>query len=111
MGIEKFGGEIFTDVIPPIVEEKLWQVVNGMMKQYRRNYKKDKYDPYFLTGKIFCGYCGESVIAEAGSSHLGTKYKYYKCHTKKVKASRVCLETIASTNLNNSLLTKLKNTF
>ncbi len=47
MGIEKFGGEVFTDVIPPIVEEKLWQVVNGMMEHYRRNYKKNKYDPTF----------------------------------------------------------------
>lgn len=52
MGIEKFGGEIFTDVIPPIVEEKLWKVVNGMMVYFRRNYKKDKYDPYFLTGNV-----------------------------------------------------------
>lgn len=111
MGIEKFGGEIFIDVIPPIVEEKLWQVVNGMMKQYRRNYKKDKYDPYFLTGKIFCGYCGESVIAEAGSSHLGTRYKYYKCRTKKVKGNSCLLGTTASMNLNNLSLIKLKNTF
>ena len=47
MGIETFDGEIFTDVIPPIVEEKLWQVVNGMMEHYRRNYKKNKYDPTF----------------------------------------------------------------
>jgi len=69
--LKKFGGEIFTDVIPQIIEEKLGKVVNGMMVYYRRNY--------------ICGYCGESVIAEAGSSHRGTRYKYYKCHTQKVE--------------------------
>ena len=108
MGIEKFGGEIFTDVIPPIVEEKLWQVVNGMMKHYRRNYKKDKYDPYFLTGKIFCGYCGESVIGEAGSSHMGTRYKYYKCHTKKVKGKACLLRNYRKHELEQLIIDKTK---
>lgn len=108
MGIEKFGGEIFTDVIPPIVEEKLWQVVNGMMEHFRRNYKKDKYDPYFLTGKIFCGYCGESVIAEAGSSHLGTRYKYYKCRTKKVKGKSCLLRNYRKHELEQLIIDKTK---
>ncbi|MGN0960799.1 MAG: recombinase family protein, partial [Christensenellales bacterium] len=108
MGTLKFGDEIFTDVIPPIVEEKLWQVVNGMMENYRRNYKKDKYDPYFLTGKIFCGYCGESVIAESGSSHLGTRYKYYKCHTKKVKGKACELRNYRKQELEQLIIEKTK---
>lgn len=108
MGIEKFGGEIFTDVIPQIVEEKLWKVVNGMMVDYRRNYKKDKYDPYFLTGKMFCGYCGESVIAESGSSHRGTRYKYYKCHTKKVKGKACELRNYRKQELEQLIIDKTK---
>ncbi len=108
MVIEKFGGEIFTDVIPPIVEEKLWQVVNGMMEHYRRNYKKDKYDPCFLTGKIFCVYCGESVIGEAGSSHMGTRYKYYKCHTKKVKGKSCLLRNYRKHELEQLIIDKTK---
>ena len=108
MGIEKFGGEIFTDVIPQIVEEKLWKVVNGMMVDYRRNYKKDKYAPYFLSGKMFCGYCGESVIAEAGSSHRGTRYKYYKCHTKKVKGKACELRNYRKQELEQLIIDKTK---
>ncbi len=108
MGIEKFGGEIYTEVIPQIIEEKLWQVVNGMMVDFRRNYKKDKYDPYFLTGKIFCGYCGESVIAEAGSSHMGTRYKYYKCHTKKVKGKSCQLRNYRKQELEQLIIDKTK---
>ena len=91
MGIERWNDEVYTDIIPPIVDEKLFRVVNTMIAQYRRNYKKNKYDPYFLSGKIFCGYCGEQIIAEAGSSaHGGYRYKYYKCRSKKV--SRVPCE-------------------
>lgn len=108
IGTLKFGGEIFTDVIPSIIEEKLWQVVNGMMENYRRNYKKDKYDPYFLTGKIFCGYCGESVIAESGSSHLGTRYKYYKCHTKKVEGKACELRNYRKQELEQLIIDKTK---
>ena len=108
MGIEKFGGEIFTDVIPQIIEEKLWKVVNGMMVEFRRNYKKDKYDPYFLTGKIFCGYCGKSVIAEAGSSHMGTRYKYYKCHTKKVEGKACELRNYRKQELEQLIIDKTK---
>ena len=108
IGIEKFGDEIFTDVVPPIVEEKLWQVVNGMMVNFRRNYKKDQYDPYFLTGKIFCGYCGENVIAEAGSSHLGTRYKYYKCHTKKVEGKACELRNYRKQELEQLIIDKTK---
>ena len=91
MGIERWNDEVYTDIIPPIIDEKLFRVVNTMIAQYRRNYKKNKYDPYFLSGKIFCGYCGEQIIAEAGSSaHGGYRYKYYKCRSKKV--SRVPCE-------------------
>ncbi len=108
MGTLKFGNEDFTDVIPQIIEEKLWQVVNGMMVDFRRNYKKDRYDPYFLTGKIFCGYCGETVIAEAGSSHMGTRYKYYKCHTKKVKGKSCELRNYRKRELEQMIIDKTK---
>ena len=78
------------------------------MKQYRRNYKKDKYGRYFLTGKIFCVYCGESVIAEAGSSHLGTRYKYYKCRTKKVKGKSCLLRNYRKHELEQLIIDKTK---
>ena len=93
IGIERWNNEVYTDIIPPIVDERVFKIVGGMMANYRRNYKRNKYDPYFLSGKLYCGYCGEKLISKAGSSaHNGHRYKYYKCRSKKVKKQRCELE-------------------
>ena len=38
---------------------------------------------YLLRHKMKCGYCGESIIAECGTSHQGDRRYYYKCHGRK----------------------------
>lgn len=35
--------------------------------------------PYFLTGKLFCGECGEMLISDGGTSKTGRGYHYYLC--------------------------------
>ncbi len=40
-------------------------------------------EPYILTGKAFCGYCGDSMTAGGGTSHTGQKHYYYVCHSKR----------------------------
>ena len=34
---------------------------------------------YLLTGKLFCGLCGQPMTGESGTSHTGNTYNYYKC--------------------------------
>lgn len=50
----------------------------------------------------------ESVIAEAGSSHMGTRYKYYKCHTKKVKGKACLLRNYRKHELEQLIIDKTK---
>ena len=40
-------------------------------------------EPYILTGKAFCGYCGDNMTAGGGTSHTGQKHYYYICHSKR----------------------------
>lgn len=40
-------------------------------------------EPYILTGKAFCGECGDSMTAGGGTSHTGAKHYYYICHSKR----------------------------
>jgi hypothetical protein len=40
---------------------------------------------YLLTGKLFCGLCGSSMIGESGTSHTGAKHNYYICSARKRK--------------------------
>ena len=39
-------------------------------------------EPYLLTGKAFCGYCGKPMTAGGGKSKTGKKHYYYVCHGK-----------------------------
>ena len=64
----------------------------------------------FLSGKLYCEYCGEKLIAEAGSSaHNGHRYKYYKCRSKKVKKQRCELENFRKWFLEDLIIEKTKN--
>ena len=47
-------------------------------------------DPYILTGKLYCGYCGSHMVSESSQSHTGKVYFYYKCTFAKKKSDE-CL--------------------
>lgn len=110
IGIELWNNEVYIDIIPPIVDERVFKIVGGMIANYRRNYKRNKYAPYFLSGKLYCGYCGEKLIAEAGySAHNVHRYKYYKCRSKKAKKQRCKLENFRKWSLEDLIIEKTKN--
>ena len=48
------------------------------------------------------------MIAEAGSIHMGTRYKYYKCHTKKVKGKACLLRNYRKYELEQLIIDKTK---
>lgn len=38
---------------------------------------------YLLTGKLFCGHCGDKMTGDCGTSRNGEVHYYYNCHTRK----------------------------
>lgn len=84
IGIVNSHGTVYTNVIPPIVDEKLFYDCNAVMDEHKhkpREYKSEK--PYILSGKLFCGYCGSMMTAETGTSQTGKLHHYYKCFGRK----------------------------
>lgn len=84
IGIVNSHGTVYTNVIPPIVDEKLFYDCNAVMDEHKhkpREYKSEK--PYILSGKLFCGYCGNLMTAETGTSQTGKLHHYYKCFGRK----------------------------
>lgn len=76
MGIERH--------CPAIVSTELWERVQEVERQDKAAYgQKTENHLYALTGKIFCGYCGATVVGNSGTSSSGTKYAYYVCSEKK----------------------------
>ena len=87
-GIVRTDGNVYTNVIPPIVDEKLFKECNLIMDSHKHKQRKN-YDeqPYILSGKLFCGYCDSAITAETGTSKTGKVYHYYKCYGKKMKTT------------------------
>lgn len=91
---EKYIGRItvddvlYPDVVPPIVDEKLFRACNAMMDEHKHRQRETKCEkPYLLSGKMFCGYCGSAMTAETGTSQNGQVYHYYKCYGRKLKSN------------------------
>lgn len=82
LGNERYLGiYIFDDVrvpggMPQIVDEELYREAMIMSKG-RKN--KNPAAEYQLTGKLYCGECGELMTGMCGTGKAGTTYRYYAC--------------------------------
>lgn len=84
IGVYNSHGVIYENVIPPIVDEKLFFDCNAIMDEHKHKPRATKSGkPYVLSGKLFCGFCGSLMTAETGTSHTGKLHHYYKCFGRK----------------------------
>lgn len=86
IGTYKHGEIVIENGIPALVSKDLFTQVQA---QFAKNKRKgaqtaaglndDNAPRYWLTGKLFCGYCGESMQGVSGTSKTGAKHYYYYC--------------------------------
>lgn len=70
---------------PQLVDQKIFDLAQEKRSRAHghQGVRKAK-EPYVLTGKLYCGYCGSHMVSESSQSHTGKVYFYYKCtHSKK----------------------------
>lgn len=88
IGLVRSNGNVYTNVVPAIVDERLFRECNEMMDEHKHKQRECKAEkPYILSGKLFCGYCGSMMTAEAGTSKTGKVHHYYKCFNRKKNPS------------------------
>lgn len=88
IGIYNYKGQIFRNIYPPIINEDIFYTV--LKKIENNKYGKHKPDVcYLLKEKLKCGYCGNNVSSDSGTSKNGSVMRYYKCNTKK-KSKQFC---------------------
>ena len=70
--------------MPRLVDGELWDHAQrklGLNKHARAG--EDPEAPrYWLTGKVFCGHCGETMRGTHGTSKTGKRHYYYACKGK-----------------------------
>lgn len=84
IGKATFKGQIIEGLAEPLIDESLFLKVQEQIK--KRSHApaagKAKVD-YLLSGKAFCGICGNPMVGTCGRSHGGKQYYYYMCSHKK----------------------------
>ena len=84
IGDYNFKGEIERSC-PVIVDtdtfEKCQERLNRNKKM--RGQKKTEEVEFLLTGKLFCGMCGTTMVGDSGTSRNGAKHYYYTCRNKR----------------------------
>lgn len=54
--------------------------------------------------KLKCGYCGQNLNGETGTSHTGNKKYYYKCRSIKDKLSKCKKTTVPRDMIENQVI-------
>lgn len=72
------------DAIPQIVEKELFYKVQGISKD-KTGPRRTPYGYYALTGKLYCGLCGERMTGVSGTSKSKKLCFYYTCNGRKEK--------------------------
>lgn len=73
--------------MPAIVSEDLFDMVQK--KIAKDHPPKAKSAEYLLSGKLFCGLCGNKYKGVSGTGKSGKKYQYYKCSGKTCDAPNI----------------------
>lgn len=99
----------YTNIFPAIVDENTFRRCNLIMDEHKhRQRKKEDDDIYILSGKLYCGHCGNLMTAETGTSKTGAIHKYYKCYGKKRKVCDCDKRNVRKEDIENFVFEKTK---
>ena len=103
--------------VPAIIDKELFDMVGSRLSVNAEAPARGKAKvDYLLSGKLFCGHCGASMIGESGTSKTGAVHHYYKCYNKKKNHScdkrpvkKEWIETIVAQNAQELLTDEVIN--
>ena len=87
-GIYHYGDITIPGGMPRLISDELYNQVQARFeankhkasKYHQQAIKTGEEAPrYWLTGKLFCGYCGSTIHGAAGTSKNGKRHYYYAC--------------------------------
>ena len=68
---------------PAIIDKETFEKVQARLTLTSKMPAKNKAKAeYILTGKAFCGYCGNSLIGICGTGRHGESHHYYTCYSR-----------------------------
>ncbi|HIT62484.1 MAG TPA: recombinase zinc beta ribbon domain-containing protein [Candidatus Caccovivens faecavium] len=102
-GIYRFNNQTFENMYPQIVSTEIYEKVRQKTNQNKYG-KRSVEVVYLLRNKLKCGYCGEPISAECGTTSQGKKRRYYKCLGKKRHTTNCNKQTLRKEILENFVI-------
>lgn len=82
-GVYIFGNIRIDGGMPVIVPDDLFAEVQEMIIKSKTRHRRNADGVFALTGKLYCGECGERMIGMSGTSKTGVRHHYYACAGKR----------------------------
>lgn len=108
LGVYKHDDEAVDNMYPQIVDYDTFEKVRAIVNANKHG-KRSIDVVYLLRNKLKCGYCGQSIIAESGTSKTGAKMYYYKCRGRKARINDCTKQPIRKNVLENLVLDNIYN--
>ena len=82
LGEYRFQDTVIENAFVPLIDKDIFEKCQRRLtaNQHKAANFKTVEEKYLLTGKIFCGHCGNTMQGVSGTSHTGAKHRYYHCH-------------------------------
>lgn len=80
-GTYRHSGIVIENGVPPIISREEFQKMQDFLESRPSSVtarNRGEAADYILTGKLFCGHCGEPMTGMSGTGRNGIKY-YYRC--------------------------------
>ena len=84
IGLYECMGITIENAVPRIIDDLTFKKVQQRVQHNRHAPASSKSKVnYHLTGKLFCGKCGNNMVGDSGTSGTGATHFYYSCIEKK----------------------------
>ena len=85
IGVYRFDEIELLDKVPRIISDEEFAAAQKRSERNKRSQRapQEVHVEFMLTGKVFCGYCGEPMSGTHGTGKTGTKHYYYQCNGRK----------------------------
>ena len=91
IGVYLFGEGEVVGGCKPIIDKEIFDKVQEIKAAKAHGKSGDKArQEYLLSGKLFCGLCGEKMNGNFNKNKQGIEYAYYQCMGRKFK--KICLK-------------------
>lgn len=97
IGVYQFHDYRAEGAIEPIVDRETWNLVQARLKKQKPSGTYKAKEPYLLSGKLYCGHCGNRMNGNCNSNG----YRYYNCYGRKTAANDCTKKNIKAELIDN----------